>query len=1249
MGDSSSFGDWIRRRRRALDLTREALAGQVGCAVVTIRKIETDERRPSRQIAARLAECLLIPEQERAAFLQAARAELAVDRLTLPPLHTGTSPAGYAIAAEFSLSQSATLPTTVAPPPQLVPPSSTCPACGAAVPADQQFCGQCGTPTSQICSVCRVENPGANRFCSGCGATLKSAPPQSTALVTERAVAVPREERRWATVLFADLSGYTLMSERMDPEDVQVLVARCIEQIGEQIRRFGGTVVNVMGDAVLAVFGAPLAHEDDAARAVRAAIALRDSPLSDDPLYPLTLHVGINTGEVLATVHGPQEHRDYTVLGDTVNTAERILKAAPSGSVLVGEETYRATRHVVQYHELAPVVAQGKERLVPIWEALTVAMIPAARPLGVAPLIGRDEELDRLLRMWTRVTRDTQPHLVTVLGEPGIGKSRLVAEFEQRLPDDVTIWHGRCLPYGEALGYWALAMVLKEAAGIMAEDDAEMARAKLGILVAGMLGTEGDPLEMAQHLALLSGLDVEADRLTSGGDQRILHASMRRFLEACARQRPLCLIFDDLHWADEALLDLIESVAARVREAPLLIVTQARPELLEKRATWGRGVRSFTSLLLESLSESSEHNMIRALCQEHGLPVELVAQVGHRPGGNPLFVEELVAMIAEGGPAAGVPSAIKMLIAARLDSLPPEERTAIQLAAIFGKVFWAGGLRALDGRVAGNIANPLEALEQKDLLRALARSQFRGDHEYIFKHDLIRDVAYEMLPKVERRALHSRAADWLERAAGEQVENYFDQLAHHAVQARRPERAVGYLMRAAERAGRAAAHRQAAVLLGQAITIAERLGRSALLADLRVRRGKAFGNVGMWAEARPELEAALAELPKENLEQRALVLIDLAHICFWLADMPNLRRYSSEAKTLAEAVDRADIVAGAIAVLAQAYSSDGELQSVVNLAEQALLRAGDKPLAAVSVGAGIRALTYYWLGRFDEAVASAQQSTQIAHKTADTQFIVYALPHHGLALAAKGNYAEAEQIFGEAQRIGREYEIWTMLARTMVMSAGYHYDVFDFAGQVTTVEEARDLALSVNFLPPIVSANLDLLFNYIRRQDVGRAEQIVNEVAETVEQAAGTHGWLWRLRLAQARAELALARGDAEETLRLVEHAIAQSQARGRVKYHAFGLETRARALNVLGRKHAAIAEARQAVNLIRPIESPALFLRAAVALIELDGDDALLEEARAAAQRIVAALPNDELIRRFEAADPVRLLGRRGVEPLRR
>jgi tetratricopeptide (TPR) repeat protein len=316
---------------------------------------------------------------------------------------------------------------------------------------------------------------------------------------------------------------------------------------------------------------------------------------------------------------------------------------------------------------------------------------------------------------------------------------------------------------------------------------------------------------------------------------------------------------------------------------------------------------------------------------------------------------------------------------------------------------------------------------------------------------------------------------------------------------------------------------------------------------------------------------------------------------------------------------------------------------VVSLAEQALLKAGDRPSAALATGVGVRGMTFYWLGRFDEALASAEQAVQMAHTMNDTQVTTYSLPHLGLALVGKGNYAEGEQVFDEARRFAREYEVWPMLARAMAISAGYHLDIFDFAGHEAIAEEARELAGSVKFLPPFISASIDLLFNYIRRHEVGRAEQILKEVADKVEQAAGFHGWLWRLRLAEARAELALARGDWDRTLLLVEHAIAQSKARGRVKYQAFGHETRAKALAALGSKHAAIAEARKAVDLVRGIESPALFLRAATALLDLDGDEALRAEARAAATRIAAALPNDEIRQIFQAAELVRLLSRMG------
>jgi tetratricopeptide (TPR) repeat protein len=1022
----------------------------------------------------------------------------------------------------------------------------------------------------------------------------------------------------------------------MDPEDVKALTQRCIERLCEEVRRFGGTVLDTLGDEVFAAFGAPLAHEDDAERAVRAGLAMRDCPVSGELAYPIKIHVGINTGEVMAGEVGPKENRQYRVVGDVTNTAARLRSAAPPGTVFVGEETFRSTHRIVDYRVVPPIDAKGKERPVLAWEALGALSLPERRPLGTAPLVGRDDELRVLSGIWAKTLRENRPHLVTILGESGIGKSRLAAEFTGQITKDALVLHGRCLSYGEVLGYWALATVLKGAAGIKVEDDPEAARVKLADLVAQVISptSNEDPTEVARHLALLSGLDTTADRTDNAPDQKTLHASTRRFLEAFARTRPLCVHFEDIHWADDALLDLIEFVAARAHDVPLLIVAQARPELLEKRPSWGRGVRGFTSLSLEALDEDARRELIQVLCDQQRLSVEVSEHVSRVAGGNPLFAEELVATIAERGSADAVPVAIKGLIAARLDALPAAERKGLQVAAVCGKAFWEGGLRALGMPAA--LTEHLDALEQKDLIRAEPQSQFRGEREYTFKHDLIRDVAYETLPRATRRQLHGQVADWIEETWGQRAEERLDLLAHHAIQAEQHERALDYLTRAAERARRAAAHREEAALLAQAIGIAEGMGRRARQAELRARRGKALSDVGMWLEARPDLEAALEALGSEALERRAEVLVDLSTVCFWLLDSAGSRRHSKDAAALAKQVGREDLTIEAMGLDASAEGADGDVVRAIDKFRSAITRArgGDIPLPTCLHQFP---LALYWTGQLHEAVESGHEAVQVARRISNASATMYALPHLGLALAGSGQYDEATRIFAEARRFGREYGVDTFLARAIAMSAGLYLDVFDFSRAVALAEEAREMARSINFRPPEVSAGIDLLLNFARRDDVGRAEQLVREVAEAVDKAAGWHGWLWKLRLAEARAELALVREDREEALRWANDAIELSRAKGRVKYHVAGLATRAKALRSLGRTHEAITDLQTAVALARPVGDPAMFLRTAAMLLQVEGNDALAGEARAAVDRIAGALPDGEMRRQFESAEPVR------------
>ena len=1027
-------------------------------------------------------------------------------------------------------------------------------------------------------------------------------------------------------------------------KEVTEVWARCLSQ---EVERFGGAVLRVIGTEVLAVFGAPVAHEDDPARAVRAALAVRDGTLADPAGNPLRAHIGVDSGEVLAGVAGvagPDGRRDYAVHGDAVTTAARLRSAAPAGSVLVGEETYRATRRAVRYRPLPPVETKGTERPLPAWEALAAAPVPEARPLGAAPLIGRDGELALLGDVWARVVREAQPHLVTVHGEAGIGKSRLVAEFERRALGDALVLHGRCLPYGEAQGYWALAGVLREAAGVTPEVSIASARAQLDRLVAGLLdggpGGDGDHQpawrETAGYLALLSGLDAEADRAAARPDQRTLHAALRRFLESLARRRPLCLLLEDLHWADAALLDLLESVVARAVEAPLLLVAQARPGLLERRPAWGRGVRASTSLALEPLDAAAGRALLLALCREHGLPERVAEEVGAAAGGNPLFAEELVATVAEGG-AAGTPAAVTALIAARLDALPPEERGALRLGAVFGKTFWPGGLRAAGA--GPGVVDHLEALELKHLVREQPRSLFRDEREYAFKHDLLREVAYGSLPRAERRRLHGRAADWIEVRAGERADEHLPILAHHSEQADRPGRAIDYLRRAAARAGRAAAHREETTLLAQAIRLAEGLGQGEVVAELHARRGRAFWTVGQWRDAVSEFQAALAGVPSDQPERQAEAHVELAWAAADAYDTPVARRHATAALALATGRGRPDLTTHATGVLGLSDSADGDLDGAMRRLEDATERARALALHLPPRAPTWHSLMLYWTGRLEEAAERGGEAVQAARSLNDVSGTMLALMVAGISLAGSGRYAEAVQSFAEAGRLGREHGAESLAARNAAFAIGLHLDVYDYGGVEALAAEAREFGRSSNHGPSVFNSTIDLLFAFARTQRAGEAEALVPGVLAGIAATGGWHHWLWSIRLSGARAELALARGDWDSALRFAGQTVEEAGARRRVKYEALGLAARGRALAARGRTRAALAPLRRAVALVRPVGDPAMFLRAATALLEVDGDDALAGEARAAAGRILDALPDAALRSAFAAAEPVRRL----------
>jgi class 3 adenylate cyclase/tetratricopeptide (TPR) repeat protein len=631
------------------------------------------------------------------------------------------------------------------------------------------------------CPNCGRENADDARFCSACGASLASQE-------------APREERKVVSVLFADLVGFTGRAEQMDPEDVRALLSPYYAHVREELERYGGTVEKFIGDAVMALFGAPVAHEDDPERSVRAALTIRDWIREQEG--DLQLRIAVTTGEALVALGARPSEGEGMASGDVVNTAARLQSAAPVDGILVDETTYRATSQWIEYRPAEPVTAKGKQEPVPAWEALE-----ARARYGVdttqaprAPLIGRERELDVLVDALARVRAERSPQLVTLVGVPGIGKSRLVYELFQGVENDPELiyWRqGRSLPYGEGVSLWALGEMVKAQAGILETDSSEQAETKLRRSVDDLI-EDGDSDWVARHLGSLVGVggeqELHGDRRAEG------FAAWRRFFEALAEERPLVLVFEDLHWADEGLLDFVDHLVDWAVGVPILVVCTARPELLSRRAGWGGGKPNAATFSLSPLEDEETARLLAALLDRSVLPAETQTALLQRAGGNPLYAEEFVRMVADRGLVAGaeelpLPESVQGIVAARLDALPEDEKALLQDAAVIGKVFWLGataGIGGVDRRAAEEL---LHSLERKEFVRRERRSSVADENEYVFRHLLVRDVAYSQIPRARRAEKHRLAGEWLERLG--RPDEHAEMLAHHYANALELARAAG--------------------------------------------------------------------------------------------------------------------------------------------------------------------------------------------------------------------------------------------------------------------------------------------------------------------------------------------------------------------------------------------------------------------------------------------------------------------------
>jgi class 3 adenylate cyclase/tetratricopeptide (TPR) repeat protein len=800
------------------------------------------------------------------------------------------------------------------------------------------------------CPNCGRESSAEFQFCPFCGHALAEA-------------TGPQTERRVVTVLFCDLVGFTARSDQADPEDVRAILAPFHGLAKSEIERFGGTLDKFIGDAAMGVFGSPLSHEDDPERAVRAAMAILSgvAALNEERRgEPLAVRIGVNTGEAVVTLAAGVQVGE-NVAGDVVNTAARLQTAAPAGGVIVGQTTYEATGNAVTYEPLDAVRAKGKAEALPVWRATSIRSLPTISDrAATTPFVGRDRERALLEQAFLETLAGPAVRLVTVVGEPGAGKSRLVAELLAALPrltpDAAVQWRrGRCLPYGEGITFWALGEIVKDLAGILDSDPPGERDRKVAAVLDRLFADTGDRAWLRARLAPLAGGEP-----AGVVDRDEAFAAWQRFLEAVARDRPLIAVFEDLHWADPAMLSFIEFVAGRGSRVPLLFVGTARPELYDRYPTWTEGLEAALTVSLAPLSDEETATLVSSLLDSPAIPAGTRNLLLERSGGNPLYAEEFArtlldrGLVQRGSGLAGdiadieFPPTVQALIAARLDTLSRGRKGTLLDASVIGRVFWSGAVAFIGEADEPRIAGDLAELDRREFVRAAPASSIRDQREFSFWHAVVRDVAYAQIPRAARATKHRRAAAWTEAIAGERVGDVAEILAHHAISALELARASGLseeledLERDAARYLRLAAVRTMALDVAKAeqqllraleLTPPGHPDRPGVMASL----AEAAFQGGRLDEADRRFDEAITGL-RESGDQRAAAdaMVRRSVVLEYRGEVAAGRVLLSDAVTLLEGLPPGPELARALATSAGSLMVSGHYQEAIREADRAL-------------------------------------------------------------------------------------------------------------------------------------------------------------------------------------------------------------------------------------------------------------------------------------------------------------------------
>ena len=1078
---------------------------------------------------------------------------------------------------------------------------------------------EAGLDHSLPCPTCGATNPARSRFCSSCGARLEGA-------------GAVREERKLVSVLFVDLVGFTARSDRADPEDVRDVLQLYYAEAKKLIEHHGGAVEKFIGDAVVAVFGVPAAHGDDAERAVRAGLRVleRIEELNREQALDLAARAAVNTGDAVVSVETARA--DALATGDVVNTASRLQSAALPGRLLVGAETYRATRHAIRYDLVERVEAKGKADPVEAWVAVEPLLAPAERPLAKTMFVGRSNELELMSSIWTRCLTELRPHLVTVLGPPGIGKSRLCHELSLLVSSGGgRLLRGRCLPYEEQAGYQAFSRLVHAAAGILESDPPPVAREKLKLAIEQLM-PEDEASDAFRYLALLLGLAPD-DEVPQA---QLLFFAARRFMECVGLVQPTVFVFEDIHWAQSSEIALLEYLAQHLRDSPVMLIAAARPELLDTRPTWGSGLAARTTIPLDPLPQQEAEALAVQVAEAAGARDFDVARMVEVAGGNPLFLEELAASVAELGESQDLPVTVREAIAARMDALPLDSRAALLSAAVIGKTFWRGLLEAIVS--TEDVDDALAVLEARDLVRREPSSQLSGDVQFTFKHMLIREVAYSTLPRAVRRERHAAVARHVEETFAGAGETLPAILAYHWREAGEPARAIPHLLAAADAARRSWAKDAVFDLYSKALELADADDQRR---RIRLQRGVALVELADYPRAVEELAALLTELEgQEKLD----ALIALGHAFLWTEREEETLATAAEAALLVEEVGDESARAAVVAMESQGLAmrgGEGDVSRALELGDRALevWVPGTRALS-LRHHLHLHADLTYWVGQYERSVELSTQTRALALHVQSAESLIRGGGFEALALSGLGRHEEAIVIWDELFDIARE--LGQNLRGLLNYSSLAYREVYDLKEARSRSEQALELSEGESFGMPLQFAGSDLLFTDLLAGDIGSAQAAWPSRWEGAEEATAWTTWLIVGRLLCARAEIALHAETPEAAAEWADQAISITRRTRRRKYEARSLTLLGQALAQLGRRDEALETLRSAVEISDDLVGPPARWHARAALGEASyalGDDETAAAAYGEAASLVESFAGTlapERKARLVAAPPV-------------